>query len=348
LRLQLSVINDVDITWFNGELIGATQIKGTVRNYVVDGSLVKPGKNLLAVAVLNRAGAGGFCSLPQNMVVRPVKRSGAKIVSLAGKWKAKRAAAIKDISLALPEPKVGHYKTISAMYNGMIAPLEPFAIKGAVWYQGESNWPRWLQYRRLLPVLIAHWREQFQVGDFPFLIVSLANYAEVQTKPVEPGWAEIRESQWRTARTVANTGLANTIDTGDGNIHPRNKQEVGRRLALIARNLVYGEKGVVSSGPQFSKMQIEPSEDRIRLSFTHLGGGLMIKPGDKRLTGFAIAGTDKKFVWADAMIDGHNTIVVSSPKVPKPKHVRYGWASNPIVNLYNKAGLPAVTFRTDE
>src|SRR5262249_6715964 len=155
-----------------------------------------------------------------------------------------------------PAPQVRDYKTITGMYNGMIAPLVPFALKGVLWYQGEANGPRWLQYRRLLPALIADWRERFQVGDFPFLIVSLANYNPEQTKPIEPGWAETRESQWRTVRRVPNTGLAMTIDIGEPkDIHPRNKQEVGRRLALTARRLVYGEKDVVYSGPEFTEMQ---------------------------------------------------------------------------------------------
>jgi sialate O-acetylesterase len=187
------------------------------------------------------------------------------------------------------------------------------------------------------------------VGDFPFLIVSLANLNKLQTQPTEPGWAEIRESQWRTVRTIPNTGLAMTIDIGDpDNIHPRNKQEVGRRLSLVARNLVYGEKDLVYSGPEFVKMQIEqPGGNKVRLYFKNIGGGLVIKPGDKNLSGFVIAGADKKFVWADAVIDGE-TIVVSSPEIPEPKFVRYGWAWNPMVNLFNKEGLPAITFRTDE
>ena len=348
LRLQLSTINDLDVTWFNGSLIGCNQLKGIPRNYVVDGNLVKPGKNLLVVAILNKEGAGGFCSAAANMVVGPAT-GGDKLLRLAGTWKAKAATASKDIAVPFPAPKVRDYKTITAMHNGMIAPLEPFAIKGVLWYQGEANGPRWLQYRRLLPTLIADWRERFQVGDFPFLIVSLPSYNPQQTKPVEPGWAEIRESQWRTARRVPNTGLAMTIDIGDPkDIHPRNKQEVGRRLALTARQLVYGEKALVCSGPEFTEMQIEPPKgDRIRLYFKHIGGGLMIKPGDKKLTGFVVAGPDKNFVWANAIIDG-DTIVVSAPDVPAPRYVRYGWAWNPIVNLYNKEGLPAITFRTDE
>src|SRR5262249_9589637 len=152
----------------------------------------------------------------------------------------------------------------------------------------------------------------------------------------------------RTARTVPNTGLAVTIDIGDSkDIHPRNKPEVGRRLSLVARNLVYGEKGGVYSGPEFSRMEGEPRKRPRRLHFKHVHGGLRMKAGDKKLTGFAIAGADRKFVWADAVIDGA-TVVVSSPAVAEPRHVRYGWAWSPIVNLYNKEGLPAMTFRTDE
>lgn len=361
LRLALSSINEIDITWINGRLIGCNQLKGT-RTYSLDRHALRPGKNLLTVAILCKEGPAGFCSAPSNMALLP-PTPGEKPIRLAGTWKAKKGPAAQDIALAFPTPKVGHYQSVPAMYNGMIAPLEPFAIKGALWYQGEANGPRWLQYRRLLPTLIADWRERFPSpspllaggegpgvrGDFPFLIVALPNYNPLQKNPVEPGWAEIRESQWRTARTVPNTGLAFTIDIGDArDIHPRNKQECGRRLSLTARNLVYGEKDVVYSGPEFSKMEIvEPKKDRIRLYFKHVHGGLRIKKGDGKLTGFVIAGADKNFVWADAVIDG-DAIIVSSPEVAEPRHVRYGWAWNPLVNLYNAEGLPAITFRTDE
>lgn len=348
LSLGLSIINDVDIVWLNGVLVGSTQLPGN-RNYRVSSKLLRPGKNLLVAAILNRQGPGGFCSSPPNMLLRPATNPGDRRLNLAGTWKTLPAVAIADLKVPLPTPQVSHYKMITSLYNGMIEPLTPFAIKGALWYQGEANGPFWLQYRRLLPTLIADWRQRFQVGEFPFLIVSLANLNALQTKPVEPGWAEIRESQWRTVRRVPNTGLAMTIDIGDPtNIHPRNKQEVGRRLSLVARHLVYGEKSLVYSGPEFSEMQVElPKGDRIRLYFKHVGGGLMIKPGDQKLTGFVVAGADKNFVFADASIEG-DTIVVSSPEVPLPKYVRYGWAWNPIVNLYNKEGLPAITFRTDE
>ena len=348
LALGLSVVRDADVVWWNGTIIGSKQTAG-IRNYLVDAALVKSGKNLLVAAIVNTNGPGGFCSQPSNVSLRPAVNPGTNQVRIAGTWKAKRSAPMKDLTVPFPIPRVGHYKTITSLYNGMIAPLTPFGIKGALWYQGEANGPFWLQYRRLLPTLIGDWRKRFEVGDFPFLIVSLANLNSLQTKPVEPGWAEIRESQWRTARTVPNTGLAMTIDIGDPkDIHPRNKQEVGRRLSLVARKLVYGESNLVASGPEFTEMQVElPKGDKIRLYFKNVGGGLRIKPGDDKLKGFIVAGADKEWVWADAVIEG-NTIVVSSPDVPLPKYVRYGWAWNPVVNLFNAEGLPAITFRTDE
>ena len=365
LALALGQIHDTDITWFNGTLVGCNQMKGSFRNYQIDAALVKPGKNVLTVAILNTNGPGGFVGDPRNMVIRQADDQ--KSVPINGNWQAKPGPALKDISRAFPRPKLGYYKTITAMDNGMIAPLTPFAIKGAVWYQGEASWPFWLQYRRLLPALIADWRDRFQVGAFPFLIVSLSTQSGKQTKPTEPGYAELREAQWRTARTVANTGLAMTADIGDepkSDIHPKNKQEVGRRLALVARRLVYGEKDLLDSGPEFTEMMLErknadpdpaaPKTDppfgkefKTRLYFKHLGSGLVFKPGNAKPSGFAVAGEDKQFVWADAEIEG-NTVVVSAPDVPVPRYVRYGWSYNPIITLFNKEGLPAIPFRTDE
>jgi sialate O-acetylesterase len=348
LRLQLGAIKDVDVAWFNGTLIGATQVDG-IRRYTVPRELLKAGANTLTVAVLNRQGPGGFVGAPPHMAATSLKPNAGPSLKLAGGWQMRKSTALADIKQPFPEPPLRNYKTITSMYNGMIAPLVPFGIKGALWYQGEANGPRWKQYRTLLPTLIGDWRARFDCGDFPFLIVSLANYNPLQKNPVEPGWAEIRESQWRIARTVPNAGLAMTIDIGDGgDIHPRNKQEVGRRLSLVARRMTYGEKDLVDSGPEFVKAEPDAAnKSRMRLHFTNLGGGLAIRAGDAKLTGFAIAGEDKTWHWADAVIDG-DTIVVSSAAVPEPKHVRYGWAWNPLVNLYNKAGLPAITFRSDE
>ncbi len=228
------------------------------------------------------------------------------------------------------------------LYNGMIAPLLPVAIRGALWYQGESNGPTAEQYRQLMETLIRDWRQRWRQGDFPFLFVQLANYGKPPTQPLGSDRIPlVREAQLQTL-AVPNTAMASAVDIGDAtNIHPKNKQEVGRRLALAARALAYGEK-TAYSGPLFDSMTLEGNTARLR--FKHTDGGLAAR-GEK-LTGFVIAGEDGKFVWADAKMDGE-TVVVSSPEVAKPVAVRYGWADNPAVNLYNGAGLPASPFRTD-
>jgi sialate O-acetylesterase len=233
--------------------------------------------------------------------------------------------------------------SVTVLFNGMIAPLVPFAVKGVIWYQGESNVGRADQYRRLLPALIADWRGRFGVGEFPFLIVQLANFLTPKPEPAESTWAELREAQWLTVQPVPKTGLAVAIDIGEtGNIHPKNKQEVGRRLALAAEAIAYG-KPVEFSGPTLREATVRGRT--IRLSFDHLGGGLAARDGGP-LRGFAIAGSDGQFVWASAVIDGAE-VVVSAPEVAAPLAVRYAWAENPVCNLINKAGLPAVPFRTD-
>jgi sialate O-acetylesterase len=224
----------------------------------------------------------------------------------------------------------------------MIAPLVPYAIKGVIWYQGESNVGRAYQYRKLFPALINSWRRAWGY-EFPFLFVQLANFLERKPEPTESAWAELREAQLLTLKTVPKTGMAVAIDIGEANdIHPRNKQDVGKRLALAALAIAYGQK-IVYSGPIYRSMRIEGN--KIRIFFDHVGSGLVAK-GEK-LTGFAIAGEDRKFVWANAKIEG-NTVVVWSEQVPKPVAVRYGWADNPDCNLYNKEGLPASPFRTDD
>ena len=231
----------------------------------------------------------------------------------------------------------------SCLFNGMIAPLIPYAIKGVIWYQGESNAGEARKYQKLFPAMIQDWRNRWGQGDFPFLFVQLANFMKEQTRPSEGGWAELREAQLLTFLSVPGTGMAVTIDIGDANdIHPKNKQEVGRRLALAALGVAYDKK-IIYSGPIYDTMTIEGN--KIRLRFKHTGSGLVSKDGEK-LKGFAIAGEDRKFVWANAQIDG-NTVLVWSDEIPDPVAVRYGWANNPVCNLYNKEGLPASPFRTD-
>jgi len=244
---------------------------------------------------------------------------------------------------AAQQPAGKNPNIVTVLYNGMIAPVIPFGMKGVIWYQGESNAQRAYQYRTLLPTMIQDWRARWGEGPFPFLIVQLANFRASNPAPGENDWAELREAQLMTAESLPKTGLAVTIDIGAANtIHPKDKQDVGMRLALAAENIAYHEK-VDDSGPIYRSMKREGN--RIRLSFRDVDGGL-VAHGDK-LQGFAIAGPDRHFVWADAVIDG-DTIVVSSPQVPDPAAVRYAWAINPVCNLYNKAGLPASPFRTDQ
>jgi sialate O-acetylesterase len=236
-------------------------------------------------------------------------------------------------------------KDSGPLYNGMIAPLAPYAIRGAIWYQGERNakvgQPE--AYAAQLPALIGGWRGVWGQGDFPFLYVQLPNYTQPQQQPVEnAGWVQIREAMLKTL-AVPNTGMAVTVDLGEaGNIHPKNKQDVGKRLALWALAKTYG-RDLVYCGPLYRSMRNEG--DKIIVRFDQAGGGLVAK-GDQ-LKGFAIAGADKEFRWADAAIEG-DTVVVRSPQVKDPAAVRYAWASNPDGNLYNKAGLPASPFRTDD
>jgi len=230
------------------------------------------------------------------------------------------------------------------LYNAMIAPLVPYAIQGAIWYQGESNAGRAYQYRTLFPTMIRDWRASWNQGDFPFLFVQLANFQGRGSAPSESAWAELREAQSMTLDACANTGQAVTIDIGHmTDIHPRNKQEVGRRLALNALATTYGQD-IPYSGPQYAAMAI--NGNAVTLSFEHTAYGLQTYDQGK-LVGFSIAGEDRKFVWADAKIEG-NTVIVSSEAVAAPVAVRYAWADNPECNLYNGVGLPASPFRTDD
>jgi sialate O-acetylesterase len=337
LVLSFGPIGDVDTTWVNGIAVGRTDYFDQARTYKVPAAAVITGRNVIAMRVVN-AGGGGFFGTSEQMKVYPSGDEGSAI-SLAGPWRVQDTATRASTGAAL----AGNPNICSVLYNGMIAPLIPFAIKGAVWYQGESNAERAYQYRALLPTMIKDWRSRFGVGDFGFHIVSLANYKPVFAAPRDSDWAELREAQAMAAKALPNCGIAMAIDIGEAaDIHPRNKQEVGRRLALSALAITYGKK-IEWSGPWHKSMKI--SGKGIRLTFDHAQSGLAAK-GDK-LTGFAIAGEDRKFVWADAVIDG-KTVLVSSPAVPRPVAVRYGWDSNPTCNLFNKENLPAVPFRTDD
>jgi len=233
---------------------------------------------------------------------------------------------------------------VSGLYEGMITPLLPSAFRGVLWYQGESNALKAHQYRKLLPALISSWRGALHENDLEFLVVQLPNHGAIPEQPGESAWAELREAQLLTLLHVPRTGMAVTIDVGDPkDLHPHRKLEVGQRLALWAQGTVY-QQPIEYSGPLYESMQIDGSEIRVR--FTHVGSGLEPSTGEE-LRGFAIAGTDRKFHWAAARIEG-NTVVVSSRDVPSPVAVRYAWADSPMCNLFNKDGLPASPFRTDD
>lgn len=241
----------------------------------------------------------------------------------------------------------------ASLYERMIAPLQPYAIRGVIWYQGESNADQAWAYRRLFPNLIQSWRETWGQGDFPFLFVQIANFGKTTEQPVESTWAELREAQ-TLSLSVPNTGMATAVDLGTGgNIHPPNKRDVGLRLALVAKAKVYGKKDIVWSGPTHDTMKIEGG--KIRISFKHAKGltvrnktslGVTLE-GEPTPQGFAIAGVDKKWLWASAKLDGE-TVVVWNDQVQKPVAVRYAWSDNPAINLYNGAGLPVMPFRTDD
>lgn len=263
----------------------------------------------------------------------------------AWKTEAEKAREAGNQPPAQPRPPAGPDSPHrpASLFNGMISPLLPYAIRGAIWYQGESNAGRAWQYRKLFPAMIRDWREAWGQGDFPFLFVQLANYMAVEPQPANSAWAELREAQTMTL-ALPNTGMACIIEVGEENdIHPRNKQDVGKRLAMAALGTTCG-LDIPHSGPMYESMKIEGN--RIRISFTHTDGGLKT-PLDAPVNGFAIAGEDRKFYWGNAVIEG-DCVVVSARNVTAPVAVRYGWGNNPVCNLYNGAGLPAVPFRTDD
>lgn len=240
----------------------------------------------------------------------------------------------------VPDVKNAHRAT--GLYNAMIAPLVPYAIAGAIWYQGESNAGRAYEYHQLFPAMIQDWRSHWGQGDFPFFLVQLAPFKKIKEEPGESDWAELREAQRLTTHRLPNTGMAVITDVGEeDDIHPQQKAPVGERLALAARGIAYGEE-ITFSGPEYRSLRIDGNKAIVQ--FDHVGKGLVAKDGP--LTGFTIAGADGKFHKADAEIQG-NEVVVTSKEVPHPVAVRFGWADYPVVNLWNADGLPATPFRTD-
>jgi sialate O-acetylesterase len=337
-RLFVGRIVDADETYVNGVRVGNITYQYPPRRYNIPPGLLKSGKNLMVVRITNSSGKGGFV---------PDKRyeltDGATHIDIRGDW-------LYQVGQVFPPARhVGDFRSPqnepTALYNAMVAPATRYAIKGFVWYQGEANAGAAAAYKKLLPDLIADWRDKWQGSSLPFIYVQLPNFMEVQYWPSESQWAALREAQL-DALSVPNTAMAVTIDVGEWNdIHPLDKKDVGDRLALAAEHVAYGEKELVYSGPLFQSATI--AGDSIVLRFSNTGSGLMVKGGGD-LQQFAIAGADKKFLWADARIEG-DKVVVSNPDIATPLYVRYAWADNPEgANLYNKEGLPASPFRTDD
>ncbi len=336
--LFLGSIERMDTAYINGTEVGASAWVENPRVYFIRDGVLKPRKNLVAIRVFKTKPQGGFLAKPEDLRLMLGDKTS---IPLAGQWKGQLSV---DVSPPHPMP-IGfeNWPVIpSVLYQGMLAPIAPLSITGALWYQGEQNSDRGFQYRRILPVTIADWRKLFGQGDFPFYIVSLPEFGHRSPTPIDDPWAETRESQAITAAQVRNSCLAVTIDTGDpDNLHPKDKLPVGERLAFCALAKHY-RKHVAYSGPTLASVKRLPGS--IRLRFAHTDGGLVVK--GSKLEEFSIAGADQKWYWADARIEG-NTVVVSSPSVPNPKEVRYAWQGNPAATLFNGAGLPAGPFRTD-
>jgi sialate O-acetylesterase len=339
-RILLGIVERMDTTCVNGRQVGASAWVENPRAYGIPGGTLKPGTNVITVRVFKTKPDGGFKSKPEELKLVLGDQTE---IPLAGDWKGKLSVDARS-----PHPLPAGFENWPVMpavlYNGMIDPVAPLAITGAIWYQGEANTSRAAQYRKLLPAMIADWRKSFGQGDFPFYVVSLPAFmAHKSTPVVEDDWAELRGAQDFVANTVTNSGLAVAIDVGDANnIHPKDKKEVGERLALVALARHYG-KNIAYSGPRFASMERLPSA--LKLSFTHTDGGLVVK-GDT-LEEFSICGEDRKWHWAYAKIVGDG-VVLSSSEVRNPIAARYAWQSNPKATLFNGAGLPAIPFSTDD
>ena len=330
-KLMLGRIVDADTAYVNGVQVGNTTYQYPPRRYQVPAGVLRPGKNTIAVRVVNSSGPGGFVPDKPYWL-----QAGATRIELRGKWKYRRGAAAAAIA---PPVWVVHRQPLG-FSNAMLEPLLNMNIKGVIWYQGETNVDRPAEYVELFPAMIRDWRRRFRQGDLPFVFVQLANFLESQEFPGESAWAETRNAQLLALRE-ANTAMAVSIDVGEWNdIHPLDKKTVGERLALAARKLAYGETELVSSGPMFRSLEVRG--DELVLRFDHIGSGLLAR--GQKLQGFAVAGADRVFSWADASIDG-DTVVIRNTAVREPKMVRYAWANNPsTANLFNREGLPASPF----
>ncbi|HEY1870271.1 MAG TPA: sialate O-acetylesterase, partial [Chitinophagaceae bacterium] len=337
-RVFLGRIVDADFLYVNGKLIGNTTYQYPQRRYQIPAGILKAGKNIFVIRVINNFGKGGFVPDKPYCVF-----AGNDTIDLKGYWQYKVGEVF------IPQRGFGGgginaQNQPTALYNAMAAPLINYTIKGFTWYQGEANTNRAKEYAKLQPAMIADWRSKWKQGDLPFLYVQLPGFMDYNYLPSESQWAELREAQLRSL-SVPNTAMAVAIDLGEWNdIHPDRKKDVGDRLALAAEKIAYGEN-IVYSGPLYQSSAFDGN--KITISFTNVGSGLITNDGEE-LSEFAIAGADKKFIWANAKIEG-DKVVVWSDEIKDPKYVRYAWADDPVnPNLFNKERLPASPFRTDQ
>jgi sialate O-acetylesterase len=334
--LRLGNIIMKDETFVNGIKVGTTSNKHAPRKYILANTILKTGVNTITVKVTNEMGDAGF--------IRDKKYQleiGDTTFNLNGQWKYKKGVAIEPFQR---DNLTKFFCEGTSLYNAMINPVVGYGIKGVIWYQGEANQSKAKEYRTLFPDLINSWRKDWGQGNFPFLWVQLANINKPKSQPSESKLAELQDAQSNTLK-LPNTGMAVINDIGEWNdVHPMNKLEAAHRLYLAALKTAYNENDIVYSGPTLFKTQI--IDNKIELTFNNIGSGLVAK-GTGKLSHFAIADEQKKYVWADAYIVG-NKIIVSSKQIEHPKYVRYAWADNPVgANLYNKEGLPASCFNTE-
>lgn len=339
-KLFLGRIVDADNVYVNGVFSGSITYQYPPRRYNLPAGLLNPGKNIIVVRITNYTGKGGFVpDKPYYLVI------GKDSIDLRGEWLYKVGQVFKPVASGpgTGTQSISMQNEPTGLYNTMVAPLINYRIKGILWYQGESNTGKPMEYQQLLTALINDWRKKWQEGLVPFLFVQLPNFMEVQYLPSESQWAELRFGQFKSL-SVPNTAMVVTIDVGEWNdIHPLEKKVVGERLALAAGKLAYGNEEIVYSGPLY-KSAVKDG-DRIIIEFDHIGSGLVAKGGGD-LNYFAIAGADRKYVWAEARIE-NNHVIVWSDEIKNPVFVRYAWADNPEgANLYNVEGLPASPFET--
>ncbi|WP_339662458.1 sialate O-acetylesterase [uncultured Polaribacter sp.] len=330
--LEIPGVDDEDITYVNGVKIGETIGWDLQRTYKINTDILKVGDNVISIRITDTGGGGGIYGEPEKLKLV----IGEKSIPLSGNWKFKVESIYDGVNF-------NDYPSLC--YNAMIHPLIPFAFKGVIWYQGESNIDRAFQYRTTFPLLINDWRQKWNQGAFPFYFVQLATFNSPGNSNEGSTWAELREAQSLTL-TLPNTGMVVTTDVGNpDNIHPTNKETVGNRLAAIALHNDY-KKSTIFNGPQYKSLAIH--KKNILISFNDIGSGLLAKNTDTQVFGFEIAGADKIFYPAKAYIKEDN-VIVSHKKVKKPVAVRYSWVGDASKsNLYNKEGFPAVPFRTDD